>query len=1641
MAAIKTFRELRQKPKVPEFVRRMNQADAPFLQNQDGTISTHRMAWGSDDDGFYAFPTIVNRNGKLEKLSPEDADNYAHQTGELKRFDTQAEVEAYAAGSWKVQSFEELRSAPSFEQLRTQPDFEERQLDAAVAEEAKNYPDWYKAAGKLPGPQFPSNAPRDIRTAPTLEKRPSEFRAMPELTGWQKTKRFFTGDRPPLPPNADRMEKLDRVFDRAIGTPLRVFLKFAKGKVFGADELMWAGIKKITPDSMWDAEVKKMTLDQAMDRAAGYDPSGFEKIVGDLAEFVGRLQTAGQIGRATGILGKAPKDATKLMRAGEAAKLFGLAATGEQFSKLLSETIDPQTDYQYEGAIGVLKDMGIGAGLSLGHSAILKPGLAKIAQTAAGKKIIEAADRAVIELTKKFPGLMDTVRRDPRKYFTKEALRWHKQAGGKPFNQWSKKEKVIFKHIVREGERRFTRAYRNYTPPDIVTRAPRRRGLRITGVPGVKQPISAPAVRPVARPGAKVAPTRPTVPQKAAEAVTEGKVVPKQEVAQIIKGHKVEILPRKDEILAELDAAIKKAPLKKNVKDFDEKLRFNIDGGINIYNNKESLTFVRDRIKALPKTEIIPARGKKVTLRAIKYRTADQIFESLKANIAAKKTKSSLSADVRALHGAIPIEEYQAIERALEEDIREELLDTIEVYQKINKERAAKKVEAKPPAAVTEGKILDSIVKKANGRAFKPITPTQAEQVVKAGLATKKAGKLNLTKEGRTKLDEFRTTAEEVRLEEGKALDEGQEDLIQRIEKGETVTQSEIDKFNLTGKIVERAILKKAPPAVTEGKAETKDEYRARIREKAEKPITQEVIVSKPVEVPKAPKVPVTEQKPTVELKGKEAQVFNEAVRTQEEITAAEAGEVGIEPAGASFTDHIETFNSYQLPATSKIPGIVHEMKVINGKRLAGTLTPQKANSRIYNLRKDLMQAAIKEKIAIRVSKKGKVKIALRESGVYVPEDFARYTKFKDIKPILGGGQDIKRAIQQMDGSLTLKEKEPMKGQMGPLEQYVKVRTNKIWIKKLRWVKEKEIEAKNILSGHTGKAADRKITTVLEQIGKADRDAPIKDVLSKETLASMGKEAIKTAQELRQFYDDMHLEQNASRAMLGRDLIPYLENYSPHILADTTVWSETFMRDKTAKQIEKADLPDYIKPNATFNPRAMAREAGIPYDKRILSAKELLQSYIRTAADDIFNTSIIQNNKAFIDQLRAQGYEKSADYLSEWNATAYAGIKPALERSAKLPKWAEKSMKYFNAIRDISVFPLNVAWSLGTQVKSIGRTIGKYGSPNTVRGFYRWMKPETRKRAAQDYYSYIIKSQKRGRVTKQDASNLLDVNISLKRNVGEVVEDWSTIFITEIEKILTGTSIEAAYLHGKKRGLKGEALIEYASDGGAKTQEMYNLEDKPMMLNSLHAKTFTPYQTFALGFVNNLREFAGKTGTPPDTKLYAIWSLIRYLAAMSVINMLTNRIRGKKWSWWDMVPLPFREIWLSPIVAAITKKWLPGSSGLTSPVGTGVRIGKGINDVVETGNWRKLRNETIKYGPGVFGIPGGVQWSRMVDAIIAYSNGGVRDRRGRLLFKLDTPEDLARGMFTGVWSTKGGREYLEKKKQGRPSRPTRRGRR
>jgi len=89
-----------QGPKLTNFEKRI-QNPVNKLQNEDGTTSTHKMMSWESDGKYFAAPTIVEVNGKLKELNPEEAIDYAFKNNEFKEFKTDAEAREYADNGYK----------------------------------------------------------------------------------------------------------------------------------------------------------------------------------------------------------------------------------------------------------------------------------------------------------------------------------------------------------------------------------------------------------------------------------------------------------------------------------------------------------------------------------------------------------------------------------------------------------------------------------------------------------------------------------------------------------------------------------------------------------------------------------------------------------------------------------------------------------------------------------------------------------------------------------------------------------------------------------------------------------------------------------------------------------------------------------------------------------------------------------------------------------------------------------------------------------------------------------------------------------------------------------------------------------------------------------------------------------------------------------------------------------------------------------------------------------------------------------------------------------------------------------------------------------------------------------------------------
>ncbi len=75
-----------------DFVERIiNPWDSPHIQNEDGTRSSHRMAWGEADGKYYVYPTILRDGDSLNEYG-DNAWKEAFTRGEYIEFDNKEDA-------------------------------------------------------------------------------------------------------------------------------------------------------------------------------------------------------------------------------------------------------------------------------------------------------------------------------------------------------------------------------------------------------------------------------------------------------------------------------------------------------------------------------------------------------------------------------------------------------------------------------------------------------------------------------------------------------------------------------------------------------------------------------------------------------------------------------------------------------------------------------------------------------------------------------------------------------------------------------------------------------------------------------------------------------------------------------------------------------------------------------------------------------------------------------------------------------------------------------------------------------------------------------------------------------------------------------------------------------------------------------------------------------------------------------------------------------------------------------------------------------------------------------------------------------------------------------------------------------------
>ena len=655
---------------------------------------------------------------------------------------------------------------------------------------------------------------------------------------------------------------------------------------------------------------------------------------------------------------------------------------------------------------------------------------------------------------------------------------------------------------------------------------------------------------------------------------------------------------------------------------------------------------------------------------------------------------------------------------------------------------------------------------------------------------------------------------------------------------------------------------------------------------------------------------------------------------------------------------------------------------------------------------------------------------AIRKSGFHALAKFKNELKgAKDVSKRDVAWADPTRGIQAID-----------QGKFGgPAQRYILWPTRLSSLARIRWVEEHKVKLREIAVEHKIKNRKRSeaIGDVIELIEKGDEK--VQNILKlkatqkflKAFKPEIQKDIVVAALKTRKLFNDLIKMQNQVREVRNQKPIEFRANYRPWVIK-ANLWSKLLGYRVTPKEImESPSMPDFIKPNKPFIAHDLAREgllAKYPKERGII---KLTSDYIESAGRDIFDTNVVHNNKIHAKVLKGMGLENSANFVETWTAEAYAGALPRITKAAAeiFPPQVRASALWVRRNLTRAVFPLNWTWNAFIQTSSAGLTPVRYGMTNSVRALKGFTSPTFKKQIEENAYSHIIKS--RSTPVFQDVAESLTKLKKLDESRFDKAMRYANFLTTHFEEALTRHAIAAAYFHGKNLGLKGRALWEYASEGGSKTQSMYNYADLPGILRAKELTAIFPFQTFATEMFNTLREIqvpglkliTGKTGAFETISASSaegqallrkrMSMLAKWTAAILVTNSVVDRAIGRKpWEISSFVPF---------------FGWIVGGYSARGPVQHKYISGftNGVERLFVYGDFKGLRKWFIQYH-----APAGVQINRTIEGIEAVALGEVKDVTGKQILKIPpTTGESLKAITMGPFRTEVGKEFIRKRRR------------
>ncbi len=528
-------------------------------------------------------------------------------------------------------------------------------------------------------------------------------------------------------------------------------------------------------------------------------------------------------------------------------------------------------------------------------------------------------------------------------------------------------------------------------------------------------------------------------------------------------------------------------------------------------------------------------------------------------------------------------------------------------------------------------------------------------------------------------------------------------------------------------------------------------------------------------------------------------------------------------------------------------------------------------------------------------------------------------------------------------------------------------------------------------------------------------------------------------------YDKLLEEVNAVLVKFNKKPIAKRNDYYTHFREIASLWDEFASSGDINPALE--GISEFTRPNAKWNPFALAREGGMRFEedavkafeaylKPTLNNKYLTEHIVRhRAAADIlaYNTTKTRNVNQFIKSLRVAA-DKLAGKTNPWDR---AIMEHAIGRAGlRVIRWADRKMAVNRIIGSVS--------SAIMQTAGIPSSVLKNGSIDTARG--------------------LLSQAFKYRLGENDPSKLSEF---LLRRYGqrETIVPTLTqragfaaaIPFELIERNVTESIWRASFTNAYRQGYKGDILITKADEICASVVGARAPGEKALAFESGLAALPLRFQLEVNTFAQLVKtEVINKLGPgailkDPKMAAKAVERAVETAITLFLFNTFYQAAFGR-----TPLPDPIRAVkeawgeddWYMKLgrLAGEGLSGMPGGSFVASFVPQETRkkifgrteVGIYQGGVPVASAWSNIlgnlfKGRITKAGAGIiydFVLPfGGAQLKRIMEGLGAIDKLGSYDANGQLKFPI-ARWDLPKVFLFGQYSTKEARDFFEKKHYG-----------